>query len=186
MSEVTAAAIITWLGLRPLPIEGGYFAETHRHGELPRAVLGERYPASRAASTAIYYLLTPDTKSALHRLPGPELYHFYLGDPVEQLWLFPDGHGERHRLGPDLLGGELVQVAVPGSVWQGSRLAPGGRHGFALLGTTMSPGFDAADYEHGDRAVLIATYPTFRDDIVLLTDDEPAACRAPRAADRRV
>lgn len=166
---LTAAEIIQLFDLRPLPREGGYYAETHRGGTLPPAALPTGYAGSRAIKTAIYYLLTPETCSALHRLPGAEIFHFYLGDAVEQLQLFPDG-GERVVLiGNDLAAGERPQVLVPGGVWQGARLIAGGRHGYALLGTTMAPGFDFADYEHGDRAALTAAYPAYRALITALT-----------------
>src|SRR5947209_1241626 len=151
----TADEVIAALGLRPLPVEGGYYRETYRAAlRLPADTLGPAYAGGRAASTAIYYLLTPDTFSALHRLPGAEVFHFYLGDPVEMLQLGPapaDG-GRVVVLGTDLRAGQVPQAVVPGGVWQGGALAPGGR--FALLGTTMAPGFEFADYQSGDRAAL--------------------------------
>ena len=98
--------------------------------------------------TAIYYLLKPGTFSALHRLPGDEIFHHYLGDSVEMLLLHPSGAGEVVRLGKDLAAGERPQVMVPGGAWQGSRLVEGGK--VALLGCTVSPGFEYADYQHGD------------------------------------
>jgi uncharacterized protein len=166
----TADEVIAALGLRPLPVEGGYYRETYRAAlRLPAGALGPHYADARAASTAIYYLLTPDTFSALHRLPGDEVYHFYLGDPVEVLQLGPapaDG-GRVLTLGTDLRAGQAPQAVVPGGVWQGSALASGGR--FALLGTTMAPGFEFADYEAGDRAALLATYPAFADRVRRLT-----------------
>ena len=70
-------------------------------------------------------------------------------------------------LGPDLAAGQRPQVLVPRYVWQGSLLQPGGA--FALLGTTMAPGFDFSDYEAGDRADLTARYPAFADLIRRLT-----------------
>src|SRR5581483_11176343 len=104
-------------------------------------------PCPPAAATAIYYLLTPDTVSAMHRLATDEIFHFYLGDPVEMLQLRPDGSHRVAILGPDLDAGQRPQIVVPRGVWQGARLVPGGR--FALLGTTVAPGFDYADYETG-------------------------------------
>lgn len=159
-SSLTADRVIELLGMKPLPVEGGYFAETHRFGELPAQVIAETHPGPRSFGTAIYYLLTPDTLSAMHRLPGPEIYHHYLGDPVELLVLSPDGSGQVYDLGSDLLAGQRPQVVVSGNTWQGSVLLPGD-HGFALMGTTMSPGFDFADFEPGDQATLTAAYPEF-------------------------
>jgi predicted cupin superfamily sugar epimerase len=156
------------LHLRPLPEEGGYFVETYRSQEsIPKEALPGRYGGARSLATGIYYLLTPDTFSAMHRLRGDELYHFYLGDPVEMLQLWPDGSGKLLTLGPDILGGMRPQLVAPQGVWQGSRLCSGGQ--FALLGTTMAPGFDRGDYESGRRDVLIETHPQFRDVIMALT-----------------
>jgi len=168
----TADDVIALLGLEPLPEEGGYYAETHRADLLPPAALPAAYPAPRPRQTAIYYLLTPDEISAMHRLPGDEIFHFYLGDPVEQLQLFPDGSGRLVQIGVDLLAGQRPQVLVPRGAWQGARLLPGS-HGFALLGTTMAPGFDFADFEAGDRAVLTAAYPAFASIISSLTRERP-------------
>ena len=93
----------------------------------------------------------------MHRLATGEIYHFYLGDPVEMLLLAEGAPGRRIILGPDLLGGQYVQYVVPRSVWQGSRLIPGGR--FALLGATMAPGFDARDFTLGRRQELLPRFP---------------------------
>jgi hypothetical protein len=165
---LTADELRRLLKLEPLPGEGGFFAETYRAREsLPAGVLGAGPPGPRSLATAIYYLLTPESLSALHRLRSDEIFHFYLGDPVEMLQLMPDGSGRTLRLGSDLATGCRPQVLVPKGVWQGSRLARGGT--FALLGTTVSPGFDRADYEPGAREALLAAYPAFREPIVALT-----------------
>ena len=61
-------------------------------------------------------------------------------------------------LGPDLEAGQCVQLVVPHGVWQGSRLRPALPGHFALLGTTMAPAYDPADFELGERADLLARY----------------------------
>jgi predicted cupin superfamily sugar epimerase len=156
------------LKLQPLPVEGGYFAETYRSKfTLTQRSLASGCPGERALSTAIYYMLTPDTFSAMHRLKGDEVYHFYLGDPAEMLILKPDGSGETLLMGQDIASGMRLQQVVPGGVWHGSRLVPGGK--FALLGTTMAPGFDPADFELGARGELIARYPAYAELIAVLT-----------------
>lgn len=156
------------LNLQPLPVEGGYFAETHRSKfALAQESLPSGYRGERALSTAIYYMLTPDTFSAIHRLKGDEVYHFYLGDPVELLILKPDGTAEKVLLGHDIVSGMRLQHVVPAEAWQGSRLAQGGR--FALMGTTMSPGFDPADFELGARDELSTRYPAYSELIAVLT-----------------
>jgi uncharacterized protein len=165
---MTAEEIIELLKLQPHPKEGGFFSETWRADEtIPRDVLPPRYGGARAFGTCIYYLLTPATFSAMHRLRSDEIFHFYLGDPVEMLQLLPNGTGKTVVLGTDLRAGMQPQVIVPRDVWQGSRLVAGGR--FALLGTTVAPGFDFADYEDGRRDDLVVNYPQFREKIIALT-----------------
>lgn len=156
---LTAEQLITALQLQPLPLEGGYYRETYRSADrLAAAALPPHYGSDKSAATAIYYLLTPDTCSALHRLPTDEVFHFYLGAPVRMLQLDPAGDGRELILGPDVLAGQQLQVVVPRGFWQGSIIESGA---FALLGTTMAPGFDFCDYEPGNRTALMARYPQF-------------------------
>lgn len=165
---LSAFDVIRRLGLSPHPVEGGYFRETHRTADrIPGAAL-PRHGADRSAGTAIFFLLTGDTVSEMHRLPGDEVFHFYLGDPIEMLQLHPDGTGRTLALGPDLSAGQVPQLVVPGGVWQGSRVVPG-PHGFCLLGATMAPGFDYADYVTGRRAELVGGWPAFAELIGVLT-----------------
>jgi uncharacterized protein len=164
---LTAGDVKRLLGLEPLEPEGGCFAETYRSREsLPPGTLpGQSAP--RPLATAIYYLVEPGTFSALHRLRSDEVFHFYLGDPVEMLQLGPGGDGRVLRLGTGLVTGERPQVVAPAGTWQGTRLVAGGR--WALLGTTVAPGFDVADFELGRRADLIARWPAHREAIEALT-----------------
>jgi predicted cupin superfamily sugar epimerase len=165
---LTANQIKDLLQLRPLPIEGGFFSEAFRsEHKLPVGAMASSYPGERSLSTAIYYLLSPDTFSALHRLRGDEVFHFYLGDPVEMLLLKGDGTAQAVLLGQDILANMRLQQIVPAGTWQGSRLAPGGK--YALLGTTMAPGFDPEDYEPGRRDELSARYPRYAPLIAMLT-----------------
>lgn len=165
---MTAEDIIAKLGLQPHPVEGGYYRETWRsEDQIPRNALPPRYHGPRHAGTCIYYLLTPENFSALHRLATDEVFHFYVGDSVEMLQLLQDGSGRRVRLGSDIAAGMLPQVVVPRGVWQGTRLLEGGR--CALLGTTVSPGFQPDDYEHGDMDRLSREYPAFETLIGVLT-----------------
>ena len=152
-------ALRALLGLVPHPIEGGYFVETYRSAD--------RLPGGRAVSTAIYYLLTSHTFSAMHRLASDEVFHFYLGDAVEMLQLWPDGSHRLVLIGTALAVGERPQVVVPSGVWQGARLRPGGR--FALLGATVAPGFDYADYEPASRPALLSSHPAAHAMITALT-----------------
>lgn len=172
----TAQQIIDFFGMRPLPNEGGFYIETYRCREkiaqaglpAPRVLLSQDSSGGdRNFCTAILYLLTPDTFSALHRVKGDEIFHFYLGDPVTMLQLHPNGSGEVTVLGQDIFDGHRVQVIVPHDTWQGCLLNPGGE--FALMGTTVAPGFEFADFELADRGKLLKQYPTHRDLIIHLT-----------------
>lgn len=165
---LTAQQIIDRLQLVPLTIEGGYYRETYRSAlTVPGAALPAEYNGDRNVSTAIYYLLTPDTFSLIHRVKSDEVFHFYAGDPVEMLQLWPDGAARRVIIHNDLIAGHEPQLIVPAGVWQGCRLVQGGQ--WALMGCTVAPGFDYADYEAGDRTELTAAYPTFAEMIAALT-----------------
>lgn len=166
-------ALIRHFHMEPLPVEGGIFYQTYLADEIfPHTGLPERYGSDKPFSTAIVYLLTADANSfsALHKLPTDEIYHFYLGDPVELLQLYPDGRSQRIILGQDVLNGQRIQYVAPRGVWQGSHLVAGGR--FALLGTTMAPGYTNEDYVGGDRDELMRQYPHEEDLIKQLTRPE--------------
>lgn len=159
---MTAEEIKSLLKLEPHPCEGGSFRETYVAGERVELERG-----SRSVGTAIYYLLEPGTFSEMHRLASDEVFHFYLGDPVEMLQLFPDGRSALFTLGPDLAAGQQVQLIVPAGVWQGTRLVGNGK--VALLGCTVTPGFDYADYQSGSYAELAAKWPLEAERIRALT-----------------
>ncbi len=155
--NTNANEIIRLLGLIPHP-EGGFFKEIYRSQEsISRDALPERYNGQRAICTSIFYLLTPNTFSTMHKVRSDELFHFYLGDRVEQLRLYQNGSSEIVYLGQDIAAGDQIQSAVPAGVWQGARLAPGSK--FALLGATVAPGFDFDDYEEGTRKELSQAFP---------------------------
>lgn len=156
------------LNLVPLSFEGGYYAETYRAEDtLQPECLHGRYNGPRRVSTAIYYLLEPGTFSELHRVASDEIFHFYMGDPVEMVQLWPDGEWRRVVIGVDIEKGMRPQVVVPRGVWQGARLVSGGH--YALLGCTVSPGFEYEDYESGSREVLTRAYPEAAELIRALT-----------------
>lgn len=164
---MTAEDVIRLLNLQPHPVEGGFFRETYRAtATLPAAVL-PAHGGPRSVSTAIYYLLKPGHVSELHVLPGDEVFHFYLGSPVKMLQLWPDGSGCERVLGPDIGAGEVPQLVVPAGVWQGTRLLHD--DGFALLGCTVAPGFDYADYRGASRSELTAKWGAFAGEIARLT-----------------
>jgi uncharacterized protein len=169
-TTLTAADIIRLLDMKPLDIEGGYFKETYRSPhQLPQSALPPVFHGPRSIGTAIYYLLTPETFSRMHRVPGEEIFHFYLGDPVEMIQIAPDAAGVTIVMGQDIAAGMKLQHVVPGRYWQGARLKAGGK--FALLGTTMAPGFEYVDYEVGKREALTKEFPAFAGIIKALTLD---------------
>jgi uncharacterized protein len=154
---VTADEIKALLHLEPHPVEGGWYRRTYTSA-VSVALLG----GVRPYGTAIYYLLEEGTFSEMHVLTSDEIFHFYLGDPVEMLQLLPDGGSRVVTLGPDLQTGHHVQLVVPAGVWQGTRLlndgeSVGGK--VALLGCTVTPGFDFADYRSGKYEELAAQWP---------------------------
>lgn len=166
--RISADELKARLHLEPHPREGGWFRETWKADQaLPASALPARYAGQRAAGTAIYYLLEPNSFSEMHRLQSDEIFHFYLGDPVEMVHLFADGSGRRVVLGSDVASGQWPQMIVPKGVWQGSRLVAGGQ--LALLGCTVSPGFEYEDYESGSRDDLVRDWPEWRELIHALT-----------------
>jgi uncharacterized protein len=153
---MSAEEIKALLHLQPHPKEGGWYRRTYT-SDVSVALLG----GVRPYGTAIYYLLEEGTFSEMHVLASDEIFHFYLGDPVEMLQLLPDGSSAVFTLGPDLRAGQHVQLVVPAGVWQGTRLIDGASGGekVALLGCTVTPGFDFADYRSGSYAELAAGWP---------------------------
>lgn len=135
--SVSAQAIIDRFELVPLPKEGGFFRQTLK-------TLDQRESTGTPVSTAILYLLTPDSWSALHLLTEAELYHFYLGDPVHLVTYRGEVGVEHVTLGQNVFAGQTVQHYIPPGSWHGSRLESEGR--WALLGTTMAPGFSSAGF----------------------------------------
>jgi predicted cupin superfamily sugar epimerase len=166
---MTAEDIKKLLRLEPHPREGGWFTQTYAANEkIPKEIFFDgRYAGSRRSSTAIYYLLEPNSFSEMHRLRSDEIFHFYAGDAVEMLQLIPGGIGRTVVIGNDLLLGQQPQVLVERGVWQGSRLVQGGR--WALLGCTVAPGFEYEDYDSASRSELAAEWPEFAGLISALT-----------------
>lgn len=159
---MTPEQIKKLLSLDPHPVEGGYFRRTFTSlatVDLPRGI--------RPQGSAIYYLLEEGVFSELHVLDSDEMFHFYLGDRVEMLQLYPDGSSAVLTLGHDLEAGEQVQVLVPSGVWQGMRLIGGGK--LALLGCTVVPGFNYADYHNAGYQELARKWPEQADRIRGLT-----------------
>lgn len=150
---MNADAVLRLLNLAPLPGEGGYFRRTFTSRHCT--------DANRPFGTAIHYLVTPEEFSALHVLMPDELFHFYLGDPVEMVQIDEQGNLTRIVMGHQLDRGQVVQHLVPGGIWQGTRLVAGGQ--WALLGCTVVPGFEYSDSLLGDRDALTKKFPKHAD-----------------------
>lgn len=162
-----AEQIVKSFSLQPHP-EGGWYRETYRSEDsIPQQALPERYSGSRSVSTCIYYLLTADTFSTMHLVQSDEIYHFYAGSPLELLLLLPDGTSRVEIIGNDIGAGHHPQFVIHRGWWQGSRVKPGGE--YTLIGATVAPGFDFADFSIGRREELLAKWPQAKDHIAQLT-----------------
>jgi predicted cupin superfamily sugar epimerase len=162
-----AGQLIESLGLRPHP-EGGYFRETWRSNLTATLQSGHGGPeGSRSIGTAIYYLLSGDEVSRLHRLKADEVWHLYSGGPLT-LHLLDDRSGCRSlQLGDHTAEGPVFQTTVPAGCWFGASLPVA--DSFALAGCTLAPGYDHADFELGDRTHLLRQFPDHEKIIRLLT-----------------
>jgi uncharacterized protein len=157
---------IDHLRLEPHP-EGGFYRETYRAAlTLPQSAL-PGHGGARAASTAIYFLLAGDQFSAFHRIRSDEVWHFYAGSSLAVHVITPEGEYQQHLLGSDPANGEHVQAVVPTGCWFGSSLRQ--MDTYALVGCTVAPGFDFADFEMAKRDDLTAQYPQHRGIIERLT-----------------
>ena len=149
---MTASQLIELLQLQPLDIEGGFFRRTYRATEKINS-------KNQHIGSAIYYLITPESFSTLHKVSSDELFHFCYGDPVEMLLLHPGGKGEiqslSNRPGLDF----NPQQLVPKNTWQGCRLKKGEK--VALLGVSVFPEFIYDDFVKGDADYLVKLYPDF-------------------------
>ena len=164
--QISAELVIEKLNLEPLIPEGGYFRQTYKSKD--NILIDD---TERSASTMIYYLITRDLFSSLHRLIRDEAWHFYFGDPVEMVIIYKNGTSEEIMLGNNLLSDQVPQQIVHKGNWFGGKLSSvnEGAYGFALLGATVAPGFEYADFESGDRDELILEYPQLSDLIIEYT-----------------
>ena len=156
MDKRSGQTLIEHLGLVRHP-EGGWFRETYRASEkLAAQALPARFGGDRTFSTAIYYLLEDGDFSALHRIKADEIWHFYAGSALHVHCLFPDGTYRLIKLGANTAAGEQYQAVVPAASWFGAEPATSG---FALVGCTVAPGFDFADFQLGQAKQLCDQYP---------------------------
>lgn len=164
---MTAAYYIQHLAMQPHP-EGGYFVETYRSAEtVAQSALPGRFQGDRPFGTAIYFLLEKQQRSALHRIQSDEVWHFYAGGPLDVFVITPMGDLSVIRLGNRPGRAEVFQAVVPAGCWFGS--APANETDFSLVGCTVAPGFDFADFELANGSVLTEAFPQHRTIIDRLT-----------------
>lgn len=158
---ITPDALIHHYNLTPHP-EGGFYRRTYCSTAcVPQAALPHGYGGARACGSAILYLLRAGEYSRLHRLRQDEMWHFYLGGPLRLVCIPLSGVPCEVLLGPDVTQGQHVQYLVPGGCWFGATPAPDVP--FALVGCTVTPGFDFADFDLADEKLLLSEYPLARD-----------------------
>ena len=153
--DMTAAEVEALLQLQP-NATCGYVRVTYMaEMEVPANALPSPFAATRPVGSGLIFMVTPDEPVKLHRIMNDQLYHYYLGDPLEVL-LLRNG-GEKVIVGPDIRRGERVQLFIPGGTFHTARVA-GGR-GWFLGASTEWPGVIPADVELGDAAKLAAAFP---------------------------
>ena len=167
MSELTAEELVGRLELARHP-EGGWYRESYRSAEVaPAASLPERFCGPRSYCTSIYFLIERGDISCLHRIKSDELWHFYAGSPLAVQVITAAGEQLKIELGRDLAAGQSFQATVPAGCWFGAELS--GEGDYSLVGCTVSPGFDFADFEMADRDELLRQYPAHAEVIRRLT-----------------
>lgn len=164
MSSSVISKLVSQLNLTPHP-EGGWYRETFRsHGKFE----GEgEFPEGRNFFTSIYFLISGDNFSALHRIRSDESWHFYSGDPLEIVEIDTEGSLRSVILGPNIENGQQLQYTVPAGNWFGSRVLRGGQ--YSLVGCTVAPGFDFRDFEMAGRDQMISMYPAHEAVITQMT-----------------
>jgi predicted cupin superfamily sugar epimerase len=159
--------IIELLGLTAHPT-CGFARETYRSNlQIPAGALPPEYGGGRPLGGVLYFLVTAQAPVHLHRIRSDQMYHHYLGDPLEVLLLYPGGGSEVRVVGPDLAAGMRPQLLIPGGTFHAGRVPPGA--GFSLLGTSVWARAEPADVEAGNAAELIASYPAAREAITAFT-----------------
>jgi uncharacterized protein len=161
--ELTADELRRLLALEPNATCGSVrlsfvSAQSIAAGGLP-APFGE----ARPLGSALYFMVTPEAPVRLHRIRNEQLYHYYLGDPLEVFLLHAAGTAERVVVGPDLRSGERVQLLIPGNTFHTARLI--GRRRWFLGASTQWPGVVPSDVEIGELDALAGKYPTVAADL---------------------
>lgn len=157
LDNMNAQKLIQELNLQEHP-EGGYFKETYRSNEfISENELGTNYKGDRNHSTCIYFLLTSEKFSAFHKINQDEIWHFYKGAPLLLHIITKEGKYMDIKIGNDFEKGEVPQYVVKGGDWFAAEVIDD--NAFTLVGCTVAPGFDFADFVLPERKELIKLFP---------------------------
>jgi len=162
-AELTAEEICRLLNLEPNATCGSVRVSFVSTQSIAVGGLPAPFADGQPLGSALYFLVTPDAPVRLHRIRNDQLYHYYLGDPLEVFLLHADGTAERIIVGPDLRNGQRVQLLIPGHTFHTARLI-GRRHWF-LGASTEWPGVVPADVEIGNLDELAGKYPAVAADL---------------------
>jgi predicted cupin superfamily sugar epimerase len=158
--KLPPAQIIELLGLERHST-CGFARETYRSGlQIPAEALPAEYGGSRSLGDFLYFLVTPEAPVLLHRIGSDQMYHYYQGDPLEVLLLYPGGGSEVRVVGPDLAAGMRPQLLIPGGTFHAGRVPPGSS--YSLLGTSVWLRAEPTDVEAVNVEQLMASYPAAR------------------------
>ena len=174
----TAEQLMAYLQMQQIPHEGPHFKQLYKSKEVVDGTIGSHYKGTRYAYTVGLGLGTEKDFSAMHKLATDEIWNFEGGDPLEMLLLYPDGTGKTVIIGPDILAGQNMEFVVPKGVWQGTK-AINHENGYSLVGNTLTPGFEYADYTPGYRDQLQKGWPQFSDKIAERTREGSLIAPAP-------
>ncbi len=145
------------LQLQPHP-EGGYFKETYRCKEnITAASLPARFTEDHSFSTAIYYLLDAPNFSAFHRIKQDELWHHYHGSALTIHVITAAGNYQQLALGNKPEQSQSFQQLVKAGDWFAATVDD--PTGYALVGCTVAPGFEFADFELAQHQQLLQQFP---------------------------
>jgi uncharacterized protein len=136
--------------------------------QIPQAVLPTGYAGNHSLGNVLYFLVTPEASVQFHRIRSDQMYHHYLGEPLEVLLLYADGKSEVRLVGPDMAAGVRPQLFIPGGTFHSARVREGGQ--YALLGTSVWLRAEPADVEMGDPAKLAAAFPAATADIAAFSN----------------
>jgi uncharacterized protein len=165
INDLTAEEIRALLKLEPHATCGFVRVTFVSEKRIAPGGLPPPFAEGRPVGSALYFMVTPDAPVRLHRIRNDQLYHYYLGDPIEVLLLHENGITQRVIVGADLRAGQCVQLFIPGNTFHTTRVIPEGFRGWFLGASTEWPGVEPADVEIGNAESLAAKYPAAAADL---------------------